>query len=272
MTAFYDNKPSALEAVGNGSFLYRYNIEEVVPELTEENAGEEKVSQWKCEEVTVWAPVSTDKVIEAVIREKYSASAELALVNKFNAYQQGLDVDASAVSEYTDYLTFVAGVKRQARTDLGDEASSPAPGTASLAPRLADILKLLSLAVNTMNLSDSEALEVKSVYPDWNTLIGKTLKKDDKLQCDGKLWKVLQEHIAQENWKPGEGTESLYTEVSKGHAGTKEDPIPYNNNMELENGKYYSQDGVTYLCTRDTGIPVYNPLADLVGIYVEVSE
>lgn len=41
--------------------------------------------------------------------------------------------------------------------------------------------------------------------------------------------------------------------------------------MELEEEKYYSQDGVTYLCTRDTGIPVYNPLADLVGIYVEVA-
>lgn len=67
------------------------------------------------------------------------------------------------------------------------------------------------------------------------------------------------------------GTESLYTEVTESHAGTKEDPIPYGNNMELEEGKYYSQDGVTYICTRDTGIPVYNPLADLVGIYVEVA-
>ena len=38
--------------------------------------------------------------------------------------------------------------------------------------------------------------------------------------------------------------------------------------MALEKGKYYSQDGVTYLCTRDTGIAVYNKLADLVGIYV----
>ena len=85
------------------------------------------------------------------------------------------------------------------------------------------------------------------------------------------MWKVLQQHTEQEEWKPGEGTESLYTEVTESHAGTKEDPIPYNNNMELESGKYYSQDGVTYLCTRDTGIPVYNPLADLVGIYVEVA-
>ena len=32
---------------------------------------------------------------------------------------------------------------------------------------------------------------------------------------------------------------------------------------------YYLQDSVIYLCTRDTVNPVYNPLADLVGIYVE---
>ena len=50
MQAFYDSKPPYLEAVGNGSYVYRFNIEEVVTELTEENAGEEKVSQWKCEE------------------------------------------------------------------------------------------------------------------------------------------------------------------------------------------------------------------------------
>ena len=31
-----------------------------------------------------------------------------------------------------------------------------------------------------------------------------------------------------------------------------------------------SQDWVTYLCSRDTVNPVYNPLRELVGIYVEV--
>ena len=70
--------------------------------------------------------------------------------------------------------------------------------------------------------------------------------------------------------KPGTGTESLYTEIVESAAGTVDDPIPYDNNMELEQGKYYSQDGEVYLCTRGTGIPVYNQLADLVGIYVEL--
>ena len=34
--------------------------------------------------------------------------------------------------------------------------------------------------------------------------------------------------------------------------------------------KIQQQDGVTYRCFRSTGVPVYNNLADLVGIYVEI--
>ena len=271
MLAFYDNKPSNWEAVGNGSFMYRWNIEEVAPELTEENAEQEKVSSWKCEEVTVWPPTTADKVIEAVIREKYSASDEIGLVNKFNAYQQGLDVEADIVDEYTAYLSYVAEVKRQVRKDLGEERTGGVtPRVMAATPKMADIAKLLTMTVNTMSLTDSEALAVKSVYPDWNTLIGKEVKKDEKMQCEGKLWKVLQAHTVQEQYRPGTGTESLYTEIVESAAGTLEDPIPYDNNMELELGKYYSQDGKVYLCTRGTEIPVYNPLSELVGIYVEL--
>ena len=131
--------------------------------------------------------------------------------------------------------------------------------------------KSVRAGIQTMGLTDTESLKVKDLYPEWESKMGQQVNAGEKYRYDGRLWKVLQQHTVQETWKPGEGTESLYTEVTESHAGTKEDPIPYGNNMELEEGKYYSQDGVTYLCTRDTGIPVYNPLADLVGIYVEVA-
>ena len=55
--AFYDNKPSKLEAVGNGSYLYRWNIQEVKPESGEKTSDEgaeaqaEKAPQFSCEEV-----------------------------------------------------------------------------------------------------------------------------------------------------------------------------------------------------------------------------
>lgn len=75
-----------------------------------------------------------------------------------------------------------------------------------------------------------------------------------------------------ENQQPSVDTAALYEEINETNAGTKEDPIPYNNNMELVEGKYYSQNGVTYLCTRNTGQAVYQSLSELVGIYVEKVE
>lgn len=56
------------------------------------------------------------------------------------------------------------------------------------------------------------------------------------------------------------------------HHGTLYDPIPYSGNMALENGKYYMQNDVIYLCIRDTGNPVYHALSALVGLYVEITD
>lgn len=271
--AYYDTKPPKLEAVGNGNYLYRWDIQEeevqheMMQEGKEEPVSSVKKVQYSCREVTIHGKPEYGKCVEAVIRSDYSAEAELAIINQFNAYQQGVLSDAGVVSEYEEYIAFVSSVKSMVKEDL--EIDPGTPKTAS-APRMADIAKLLMLTVNTMSLTDNDALSVKSVYPEWETLIGKEVKQGDKMQCDGRLWKVLQQHTVQEQWRPGTGTESLYTEIVETASGTADDPIPYNNNMELEQGKYYIQDGITYLCTRNTEIPVYQPLADLVGIYVEL--
>lgn len=66
------------------------------------------------------------------------------------------------------------------------------------------------------------------------------------------------------------GTESIYVRLDEVHDGTKYDPIPYGGNMALESGKYYAQGGVTFRCTRGTGNAVFQPLAELAGIYVEI--
>ena len=117
------------------------------------------------------------------------------------------------------------------------------------------------------SLPDSEALEAVTLYPEWAA--GVDYSTGYKVQYLGKLYKVVQAHTSQETWTP-DITASLYTRIDEVHDGTKYDAIPYEGNMSLYNGKYYSQDGVTYLCNRDTGNPVYNKLSELVGIYVEV--
>lgn len=128
---------------------------------------------------------------------------------------------------------------------------------------------LIKQQINALTVDDQTALRMIAFYPDWET--DKAYAAGDKLVSGGKLWKVLQAHTSQSTWVPGAtGTESLYTQIDEEHDGTKYDPIPYNGNMELKNGLYYSQGGVLYHCTRDTGNPVYNALSELVGLYVEV--
>ena len=130
---------------------------------------------------------------------------------------------------------------------------------------------LIKQQINTLSVDDNTALRMIEFYPEWNGLIGQTVDKAGfRFTCGGKLYKTIPDnHTFQADWVPGTGTESLYTRIDETHDGTQADPIPYDNNMELTEGLYYTQGGVVYLCTRGTGQPVYNPLAGLVDIYVE---
>ena len=128
---------------------------------------------------------------------------------------------------------------------------------------------LIKQQINTLAVDDQTALRMIAFYPEFE--VDHEYKPGEKFVSAGKLYKVLQAHTSQSTWVPGAaGTESLYASIDEEHDGTKYDPIPYEGNMALENGKYYTQGGVLYRCTRDTGNPVYNTLAELVGIYVEV--
>ena len=125
---------------------------------------------------------------------------------------------------------------------------------------------LIKQQINILNVDDNTALRMTTFYPEWAENIEYTTGY--KAQRSGRLWRCLQAHTSQAGWEP-ENAASLWTEICESHAGTLEDPIPYNGNMALESGKYYSQDGKVYRCTRDTGNPVYNALSELVGLYVE---
>ena len=131
---------------------------------------------------------------------------------------------------------------------------------------------LITEQINTLTVDDNTALRMMEFYPTFESLIGKTVKQGFKFTHNGKLWATVQpEMTIQAHYPPGVGMESLYTEINETHAGTQDDPIPYDGNMALTAGLYYHQDWIIYRCIRDTGNPVYHPLAELVGIYVEVA-
>lgn len=121
-------------------------------------------------------------------------------------------------------------------------------------------------------LEDAEALEGVELFPAWKPDTAYAI--GDRMRHESKLWKVRQAHKSSSLFPPGSlGSEALYAEVEKpGQGDSPDSPIPYNNNMELVEGKYYVQGGVIYVCFRSTGIPVYNDLKDLVNLYVHVWE
>lgn len=133
---------------------------------------------------------------------------------------------------------------------------------------------LVRQQINTLTVDDQTAYRMRAFYPEWADLVAAQYTTDKagfKFLHSGDLYKTIPAaHTFAAQWVPGVGTESIYTRIDEQHDGSRYDPIPYNGNMALYAGQYYSQLGVTYRCTRATGTAVFNPLADLVGIYVEV--
>lgn len=133
---------------------------------------------------------------------------------------------------------------------------------------IAKIKTLISLAKGKMQeIEDKDALEVLELYPNWQS--EKAYAIGDRVQYDGKLWKVLQAHTSQDDWQPDTAV-SLFTQViTTADEGTLDNPIEYSVNMELIEGKYYKQYDVVYLCIRALAQSVWD-LSALVGNYVQV--
>lgn len=116
--------------------------------------------------------------------------------------------------------------------------------------------------------SDEQALENIYLYPAWGA--DKAVQVGERYRCCETLYKCIQAHTTQADWTP-DLTPALWVVVSVEHEGTKDDPIPFKTPMEIFKDKYYTQDGVLYLCIRDSGIALTHNLKDLIGIYVHIA-
>lgn len=130
-------------------------------------------------------------------------------------------------------------------------------------------LSRLARKINHIGLTDNEALSVKHLYPKWEEYVGRTIEVGFITLYDGNLWRSRQTHTALDIYPPSVYTASLYEAVNKGNEGTIDDPIPYVIPMEIFEGKYYTEGGILYRCTRSSGIALSHSLSALIGLYVE---
>lgn len=128
-----------------------------------------------------------------------------------------------------------------------------------------------------VELPDSEAATIPYCYPTWNSFIDKPLPKlneqgkENRIEHDGKLWKVRQDiPVLLENQPPSIDTASLYEVINVEHEGTLEDPIHYDQTMTVFKDKYYIEDEIIYKCLEDSGQPLYASCKDLPRYFEKV--
>ncbi|MFR9541396.1 MAG: hypothetical protein SNH27_05030 [Rikenellaceae bacterium] len=122
--ANYDSKPSVIEAVGNGSYLYRWDIEEVTTNVEDTESGEQDTrTSWECYEVTVWNTPTENSITEVVIDALWGNGVEQKLLNDYYAGIEGI-LDESYKQPYLDFLEERKVVREQIAADFAEWANS----------------------------------------------------------------------------------------------------------------------------------------------------
>lgn len=143
----------------------------------------------------------------------------------------------------------------------------------SLKEKAIQFRKAAQYNILNADMSNNDALAMASIYNYWKPGIsyGGDNEKIVRRIINGKdiLYKIIQPHISQNGWEP-ENTPALWEHIDIEHSGTIDDPIPAILNMQYYNGKYYIEDEILYLCTRDSGISLAYLPSQLVGQYFEI--
>ena len=150
----------------------------------------------------------------------------------------------------------------------------PEVGPVKSEPTIEEQLKELILEQynSRTDITDEEALKRPLLVYAWDTYIGRPLITGQIVSYNDTLYRVRQDiSSVLDGQVPSLDTAALYEAIEVEASGTADDPIAYVPPMEIYNGKYYTQGGVLYLCTRDSGTALSHDLSALVGLYVKVS-
>lgn len=111
------------EDCNNGSYAYNFDIKEIQVPTIEEG---KTFTNWVCEQVKVWLPLSANKITEAVINEKYPNNYEAKLINEYNSATLGIIAeprDAEKINAYKAFLTERQRLKEQVDKDFAKFAN-----------------------------------------------------------------------------------------------------------------------------------------------------
>lgn len=148
------------------------------------------------------------------------------------------------------------------RLDIVDgeivELPEPEPTVEQIAYETQNTLMQRVVAQSIPLEDDKTALALAPVCPEWAS--GTHYEAGEIVNHEGQAYRVVQAVDSLEHQPPSaEGMLAIYRPLVQGHAGTLKDPIPWVSGMDVDEGKYYSFSGKTYLAKADMKPCVWAP-------------
>lgn len=115
-----------------------------------------------------------------------------------------------------------------------------------------------ALQMYAATLTDKQALEIASVYPRWEVgkaySVGDIISYGENSLGDPQLYKVVQAHTSQEDWIPGQGTDSLYDAFGLDESGYPIWSQPTGAHDAYNTGDIVNYNGTLYKSTMDGNV------------------
>ncbi len=109
---YFSERPNTFQEYDNGAVQYRWDIEEVI--------AENKTPQWRCKEITIYAPISKEQLTQAVITSIWNNDLEKKLINDYNGAMAGIfdeETNNRYIASYNEFLTQRKAIKEQIQLD-----------------------------------------------------------------------------------------------------------------------------------------------------------
>ena len=105
-------RPQTLENRGDGTYFYNYNV----IESTKQMEDSPEVLSYDYDQVIIYGNPTYSKIVSSIIRDNYSSSDELALINNYHRYVID-ETLTKYLNEYTTYLEYVSNIKQSVKQD-----------------------------------------------------------------------------------------------------------------------------------------------------------
>lgn len=107
-----NQRPDVIEDRGDSTYYYNFNVIE-----SEKNYEDGSTYiNYDYEQIIGFGEPSYSNIVSTMIRERYSYSKELSLINNYNRYSLNL-TDEDHLNEYVEYINYVSEIKEIVKKD-----------------------------------------------------------------------------------------------------------------------------------------------------------